>query len=58
MPRAKGGRGAGFGVGGGGLTQPPSNFSKFLVFFFGWLVGCFLGVFFGYRSLQVFTHSG
>ena len=29
--RAKGGRGAGF-VGGGDLTQPPSNFSKFLVY--------------------------
>ena len=31
--RAKGGRGAGFGAGGGGgdLTQPPENFSKFLV---------------------------
>ena len=31
--RAKGGRGAGFGVvGGGDLTQPPSNFSKILVY--------------------------
>ena len=31
--RAKGGRGAGFmrGWGGGDLTQPPANFSKFLV---------------------------
>ena len=29
--RAKGGRGAGFEGGGGDLTQPPSNFSKFLV---------------------------
>ena len=31
--RAKGGRGAGFGGGGRGrdLTQPPANFSKFLV---------------------------
>ena len=28
---AKGGRGAGFGRGGGDLTQPPLNFSKFLV---------------------------
>ena len=35
VQQEKGGRGAGFGGwGGGDLTQPPVNFSKFLVFFF------------------------